>query len=666
MTSPDQQPDVPQQFRQRVAIDRIIPDVDGGRFAAKRVVNQPVLIAADIVCDGHDELECRLHVRRAGHEVWTSLPMSCEGNDRWQASFTPGLVGPWEYTVSGRVDHFASWRRDLGLRAEAGEDLTGELAEGRLLIEAVAARAAGTDAAELAAFAVALTPKGWPQTVHNGRLLALMSRHADRSLETWLTTPRPLWVDRERAAFGSWYEAFPRSWGPEGQHGTLADLADRLEYVAGMGFDVLYLTPIHPIGQSFRKGRNNALTATADDVGSPWGIGSEVGGHTAIHPDLGTFADFEYLRQQAARHGMELALDLALQCSPDHPWVTEHPEWFRHRADGSIRYAENPPKKYQDIYPLDFETAQWRSLWQAVLDILRFWIGRGVRIFRVDNPHTKPFAFWEWLIGEVHATHPDVLFLSEAFTRPKTMHRLAKLGFTQSYTYFTWRTEKQELGDYLTEVSTPPVSDFFRPNFFTNTPDILHATLQQGGRPMFMVRLTLAALSVGNWGIYGPAMELLEATPREPGSEEYLDSEKYEIRYWNLDRPDSLAPFITTLNRIRQSEPALARVQPPLVQPTDNDQLLAWCRYDAESGNRVLVVVNLQPQQRSTGSVSLRWESLGLDGEMPVQAIPLLDGSTARVTSSGIDIRCTPSRPVAVLRLLKAPTQMTLPEATDG
>ncbi len=666
MTSPDQQPDVPQQFRQRVAIDRIIPDVDGGRFAAKRVVNQPVLIAADIVCDGHDELECRLHVRRAGHEVWTSLPMSCEGNDRWQASFTPGLVGPWEYTVSGRVDHFASWRRDLGLRAEAGEDLTGELAEGRLLIEAAADRAPEADAAELAAFAKALTPTSWPQTVHNGRLLALMSRHADRSLETWLTTPRPLWVDRERAAFGSWYEAFPRSWGPEGQHGTLADLADRLEYVAGMGFDVLYLTPIHPIGQSFRKGRNNALTATADDVGSPWGIGSEVGGHTAIHPDLGTFADFEYLRQQAARHGMELALDLALQCSPDHPWVTEHSEWFRHRADGSIRYAENPPKKYQDIYPLDFETAQWRSLWQAVLDILRFWIGRGVRIFRVDNPHTKPFAFWEWLIGEVHATHPDVLFLSEAFTRPKTMHRLAKLGFTQSYTYFTWRTEKQELGDYLTEVSTPPVSDFFRPNFFTNTPDILHATLQQGGRPMFMVRLTLAALSVGNWGIYGPAMELLEATPREPGSEEYLDSEKYEIRYWNLDRPDSLAPFITTLNRIRQSEPALARVQPPLVQPTDNDQLLAWCRYDAESGNRVLVVVNLQPQQRSTGSVSLRWESLGLDGDMPLQAIPLLDGSTARVTSSGIDIRCTPSRPVAVLRLLKAPTQMTLPEATDG
>ncbi|NBS32512.1 MAG: DUF3416 domain-containing protein [Planctomycetia bacterium] len=524
-------------------------------------------------------------------------PLREQGNDRWQASFTPGLIGPWEYTVSGRVDYFASWRRDLALRAQAGDDLAGELAEGRLLIDAVATRAPAADAAELAAFAAALSPKDWQQTVHDDRLLTLMSRHADRSLETWLTTPRPLWVDRERAAFASWYEAFPRSWGPEGQHGTLGDLADQLGYIADMGFDVLYLTPIHPIGQAYRKGKNNALTATPEDVGSPWGIGSESGGHTAIHPDLGTFADFEYLRQQAARHGMELALDLALQCSPDHPWVTEHPEWFRHRADGSIRYAENPPKKYQD---------------------------------------------------------------------PKTMYRLAKLGFTQSYTYFTWRTEKRELSDYLTEVSTPPVSDFFRPNFFTNTPDILHATLQEGGRPMFMARLTLAALSVGNWGIYGPAMELLEATPREPGSEEYLDSEKYEIRQWNLHQPDSLAPFITALNTIRRTEPALTRVRPPLVQPTDNDQLLAWCRFDAESGNRVVVVVNLQPQQRCRGSVYVNREQLGIDADMPLQAIPLVDGSTASVTSDSIDITCTPARPVAVLRLVKAPTQLTLPEATDG
>ena len=648
-----------------MAIDRIIPDVDGGRFATKRVVNQSVTIAADIICDGHDELECRLHVRPAGYDRWTSVPMTCEGNDRWQASFTPGRIGSWEYTVSGRVDHFAGWRRDLALRAAAGEDLSGELVEGRLLIEAVAARASAADAVEMNDFAAALTPTGWRQVVDDERLQALMHRHADRTRETWLT-PRPLWVDRERAALGAWYEAFPRSWGPAGRHGRLTDLADRLEYIAGMGFDVLYLTPIHPIGRSFRKGKNNTLSAAPGDVGSPWGIGGEAGGHTAIHPDLGTFADFEYLRQQAARHGMELALDLALQCSPDHPWVTEHPEWFRHRADGSIRYAENPPKKYQDIYPLDFETAEWRSLWQAVLDIIRFWIDRGVRIFRVDNPHTKPFVFWEWLIGEIQATHPDVLFLSEAFTRPKTMYRLAKLGFTQSYTYFTWRTEKQELADYLTEVSTPPVCDFFRPNFFTNTPDILHATLQEGGRPMFIVRLTLAALSVGNWGIYGPAMELLEATPREPGSEEYRDSEKYEIRQWDLDRPDSLAPLITRLNELRRVEPALARVQPPLVQPTDSDRLLAWCRYDAASGSRVLVVVNLQPQQRCRGRVSLDRRQLGLDADVQLEAIPLLDGGTVRVSGGAVEISCTPARPVAVLRLVKAATQLTLPETADG
>ena len=658
--------DAPETCRQRVAIDRIIPDVDGGRFAAKRIVNQPVTIAADIVCDGHDELECRLHVRPTGHDNWTSLPMTCLGNDRWQASFTPGRIGGWEYTVSGRVDHFASWRRDLALRAGAGEDLAGELDEGRLLIEAAAAQAAPGDATELVAFAVGLTAETWPQTVTSDRLLDLMSRNADRSRETWLAAPRPLWVDRERAAFGAWYEVFPRSWGPAGRHGTLADLAERLGSIASMGFDVLYLTPIHPIGKSFRKGKNNSLSATADDVGSPWGIGSDAGGHTAIHPDLGTFADFEQLRQRAARAGMELALDLALQCSPDHPWVTEHPEWFRHRADGSIRYAENPPKKYQDIYPLDFGTPAWESLWQEILEVVRFWLARGVRIFRVDNPHTKPFAFWEWLIAEVHATYPDALFLAEAFTRPKTMYRLAKLGFTQSYTYFTWRTEKQELADYVTEVTQPPVSDFFRPNFFTNTPDILHRTLQEGGRPMFMVRLALAALSVGNWGIYGPAMELLEATPREPGSEEYLDSEKYEIKTWDRERPDSLAGYITRLNAIRQQEPAVRQVRPPLLQSVDHDDLLAWCRYDAETGNRVLVIVNLSPRDRRHGTVTIGTRALGLEPDCHLEAVHLLDESLVKLSGNQLEVTCTPARPVIVLRLARAAVQLSLPGSADA
>jgi len=384
----------------------------------------------------------------------------------------------------------------------------------------------------------------------------------------------------------------------------------------------------------------------------------------AIHPQLGSFDDFERLRARAETCGIELALDLAVQCSPEHPWVREHPEWFRHRADGTIQYAENPPKKYQDIVPFDFQCEQWRQLWEALGGVVRFWVEKGVRIFRVDNPHTKPFAFWEWLIADIHRTHPDVLFLAEAFTRPKTMYRLAKLGFTQSYTYFTWRTEKEETAAYLAEVTTPPVADFFRPNFWPNTPDILHESLQQGGRAMFLVRLALAALSVGNWGIYGPAMELLEATPREPGSEEYLDSEKYEIRSWMLESPDSLAPFIRCLNEIRRDEPALARVRPPLLQSIDDPQLLAWCRYDDLSGNRVLVVVDMNPVAARTARLTLDLEPLGLAGVAALTAHDLLDDTDELWTTDAIRIACSPEEPVRVFRL--APASPSTPDTAPG
>jgi starch synthase (maltosyl-transferring) len=421
--------------------------------------------------------------------------------------------------------------------------------------------------------------------------------------------------------------------------------------VAFLGFDVLYLTPIHPIGTAFRKGPNNTLVAAADDVGSPWAIGSADGGHTAIHPQLGTFADFQRLRQRAEELGLEVALALAVQCAPDHPWVREHPEWFRHRADGSIRYAENPPKKYQDIVPFDFQCEQWKTLWEALGGVVRFWVEQGVRIFRVDNPHTKPFGFWEWLIGDIHRAHPEVLFLSEAFTRPKVMHRLAKLGFTQSYTYFTWRTGRDEMAAYLEEVTSPPVSDFFRPNFWPNTPDILHETLQTGGRPMFLVRLALAALSVGNWGIYGPAMELLAATPREPGSEEYLDSEKYEIKAWNLDAPESLAPFIRRLNELRRSEPALATNRPPAIQAVDDAEILAFSRYDPASGNRILVVVSMQPREPRSGRVCLDPAALGLADMSAVTAHDLLSGATDRWPLPAVSIECTPAEPVRIFRL---------------
>jgi starch synthase (maltosyl-transferring) len=651
---PDKPGELPTQLRRRVAIDRVAPEVDGGRFAVKRLIGDTVAVEADIVCDGHDELDCRLHVRYGDTGQWTALPMTCAGNDRWQATFVVDRAGPWHYQITGRVDAFATWLRDLERRTAAGDDVELELAVGAELVTEAAHAAPAADAEEMSRLAARIRGPDGATAARDPRLRALMTNYADRRDETRLEPPRGIWVDRGRAGHGAWYEVFPRSWGAAGAHGTLADLADRLDYVRGMGFDVLYLTPIHPIGTSFRKGRNNALVAAPGDVGSPWAIGAAAGGHTAIHPQLGTLADFERLRRRAEALGMELALDLAIQCSPDHPWIREHPEWFRHRPDGSIRYAENPPKKYQDIVPLDFQCARWRSLWEALGGVVRFWVERGVRIFRVDNPHTKPFAFWEWLIGDIHRTHPGVIFLAEAFTRPKTMYRLAKLGFAQSYTYFTWRTGKQELADYIVEVTTPPVSDFFRPNFWPNTPDILHETLQRGGRPMVMVRAALAALTVGNWGIYGPALELGDVVPREPGSEEYLDSEKYEIKSWDLGAADSLAPFITRLNDIRRAEPALARNRPPVIQEIDEPSLLAWSRHDPDSGNRVLVVVNLEPSTARTGRLLLDPASLGLEGVEAVTAHDLLAPAIHGWHLAAITVECTPERPVRVFRLMPA------------
>ncbi|MDG1991428.1 MAG: alpha-1,4-glucan--maltose-1-phosphate maltosyltransferase [Pirellulales bacterium] len=646
----------------RIAIDRIYPDVDGGRFAAKCIANRLTTVAADIVCDGHDVLTCSLHLRRPNERLWTTIPMTDVGNDRWEAVFTPEQLGTWEYTVSGGVDRFQTWLRDLKRRKNAGDDLCDEMLEGQQLIDSVLESAPTQVAEQLSHIKFVLTdPAGYP-TACSTQLASLMAAHADHSEDTWLDISRRICVERERAAVGAWYEAFPRSWGKPGAHGTLCDLANSIDYIASMGFDVLYLPPIHPIGQSFRKGKNNSVQADAEEVGSPWGIGSIAGGHTDIHPELGTLDDFLTLWHAVSERGMELALDLALQCSPDHPWVTDHPEWFRHRADGSIRYAENPPKKYQDIYPLDFETEGWQELWHAVREILEFWISQGVRIFRVDNPHTKPFDFWEWLLDDVRQTHPDVLFLAEAFTRPKTMYRLAKIGFTQSYTYFTWRTKKQELAEYLEEVTSPPVADYFRPNFFTNTPDILHETLQRGGRPMFKVRLALAALSVGNWGIYGPAMELQETTPREPGSEEYLNSEKYEIRLWDRQAPHTLAPFITRLNEIRKSEAAIRDHSPPVIETTGDPFLLAWSRYEPATKNHLLIVVNLKPEESRTDTVELIPDQFGESLPTTLAVTDLFTGEHSTRPLKDFQVTCTPTDPVIVLRLLPNPNSRSADE----
>ncbi len=428
----------------------------------------------------------------------------------------------------------------------------------------------------------------------------------------------PVSVDREKAVFSSWYEVFPRSCSAQpGRHGTFKDLEARLPYMAQMGFDVLYLPPIHPIARSMRKGKNNTLEATAGEPGSPWAIGAKEGGHKAVHPELGTLSDFQHLVKKAADSGMEVAVDIAFQCSPDHPYVREHPEWFKHRPDGTIQYAENPPKKYEDIYPFDFESKQWKALWEELKSIFLFWAGQGVRIFRVDNPHTKPFEFWEWVIHQVQAKYPDAIFLSEAFTRPKIMMRLAKIGFTQSYSYFTWRNSKWELTDYFRELTESPVRDYFRPNLWPNTPDILTDTLQKGGRSAFAARAVLAGTLGASWGIYGPAFELGESLPREPGSEEYLNSEKYEIKAWNWDRADSLRELIAGINRARKENQALQRNDRLLFHSINNDALIAYSKLSADGKNRVLVVVNLDPYRKQSGSVTLDLPALGIDLSRP-------------------------------------------------
>jgi starch synthase (maltosyl-transferring) len=600
--------------RRRAVIEAVTPSVDGGRFPIKRCAGEAVVVEADVFADGHDQLRCRLLHRKIGHPAWSEAEMAALGNDRWRGEFIVPDTGAYEYTVAAWVDHYLSWRHDLE-RWTTPEDIAVALATGAGIIGAAAARAKGADAKALGAWAKDLAGAGTPGSRRERALDAglneLIARFPDRSLETVNEPALRVTVDAARARFSSWYEMFPRATAGT-RHGTFRDCEARLSYVAGMGFDVLYFPPIHPIGTTKRKGKNNAVTARPGEPGSPWAIGSREGGHKAIHPELGTAEDFRRLVEAARAHGIAIALDIAFQCSPDHPYVTEHPEWFRHRPDGSVQYAENPPKKYQDIYPFDFETADWRALWAELKSIFDHWIAQGVRIFRVDNPHTKPFAMWQWLIGEVKSAHPDVIFLSEAFTRPKIMHRLARLGFTQSYTYFTWRNAKAELTEYFTELALSPSREYFRPNAWPNTPDILHETLQRGGRPAFMARLTLAATLAANYGIYGPAFELMEHAPREPGSEEYLNSEKYEIRNWILDRHDSLREFIARINRIRRENAALQADWRLAFHATDNDQIICYSKSTPDFSNVILAVVNLDPLYRQSGWVDLSLQELGL------------------------------------------------------
>src|SRR6185312_4646145 len=625
--------DKPQQDgRRRVVIEGVSPEIDGGRFPAKRSVGERVRVEADIFTDGHDLIAAVLRSRPEASQTWTEQPMRALVNDRWAGEFEVTQLGRYRYTIQAWVDHWETWHHDLAKRIGANADTEIDYLVGANLIDQAAERSEALHAQYLRDQAGFLrTESGMDARrarATDPALNQLMLRYPDRRFATELDRELVIVVDPVRARFSSWYELFPRSTSPEaGRPGTLADCEARLPYIAAMGFNVVYLPPVHPVGSAFRKGKNNSVAAEPDDVGSPWAIGSAEGGHKAVHPDLGTIEDFRRFVRRAADLGLQTALDIAFQVAPDHPYVDEDEEWFRKRPDGTIQYAENPPKKYQDIYPFDFETPKWFELWQELKSVFTFWIDQGVRIFRVDNPHTKAFPFWEWCIGEIKREWPETLFLSEAFTRPKIMYRLAQLGFSQSYTYFPWRNTKHELTAYLTELTQPPVREFFRANQWPNTPDILTEFLQIGSRAAFMIRLLLAATLGANYGIYGPAFELMESRPVRPGSEEYLDSEKYQIRYWDLERPDSLRDFIGLVNRIRNENAALQSDWSLEFHPVDNDQLICYSKRSEDPANLIVVVINLDPHHTQSGFVELPLDRWQIEEDRPYQANDLLTGS---------------------------------------
>ncbi len=593
--------------------------MDGGRYPVKRVVGEQVVVRADVFADGHDAVVAELLYKFSSDKQWKRVPMEFHHNDHWMAAFTVEKLGRYQYTVRGWTDPFLTWQRDLEKRQEAGQDIAIDLRIGSQLL------GSPIEDYEAAMSAKSPAPPGHHVTTY------------EKALEVI--------VDPVRARYSTWYEMFPRSARGDGAHATFRDCIALLPYVEEMGFDVLYFPPIHPIGTTARKGKNNAVAAEPGEVGSPWAIGGPEGGHKAIHPQLGTFEDFHALVREADKRNIAIALDIAFQCSPDHPYVKQHPRWFRWRPDGTVQYAENPPKKYQDIYPFEFENEDWKGLWSELKSVFEFWAGHGVKIFRVDNPHTKAFAFWEWVIKELKDKNPELIFLSEAFTRPRVMHKLAKLGFTQSYTYFTWRNYKDELIEYFTELTKGPAREYFRPNVWPNTPDILHETLQAGGRPAFIVRLVLAATLAANYGIYGPAYELLERVPREPGSEEYLNSEKYEIKRWDRGRADSLSGLIGRLNRIRRENAALQSDWSLRFHPVDNAQLLV---YSKEAGdNLILVAVNLDLHHPQSG-----WVDFELHGTCQVH--DLLSGGrwtwTGRRNYIELDPHTLPAHVFKVIR----------------
>lgn len=613
----------------RVVLVGVKPQVDGGRWPIKRTLGEAVEVEASFIVDGHEKLTVEL-LHRFGEGDESVVPMKLRYNDEYHASFQASELGPYSYKVRAWLDQFGTWQELFRRRVEGGaeqDELKVELREGASLIDKTAAHASGEEQKMLKAYARSLK-SGDVETALQEGVAQLVHRHDPREgmvESNWL----PMVVEPELARFCAWYEFFPRSAADEpGRHGTLDDAAERLPRIKELGFDIVYLPPVHPIGTAFRKGKDNAPVAEKGEPGSPWAIGGDAGngkagGHKSVHPDLGGMEAFDRFVDRADNLGLKVAIDIAFQTSPDHPYVKEHPEWFRHRPDGSIRYAENPPKKYQDVYPFDFESKDWRELWSELKSVFEFWIGHGVRVFRVDNPHTKPFAFWEWCLRELRAQHPDLIFLAEAFSRPKIMYMLAKLGFNQSYTYFTWRNSRHELEEYCTELFHTEVAEFYRPNFWPNTPDILHDYLVHGGRPAHITRLVLAATLSSCYGIYGPPYEHL-ANQQHPKREEYANNEKYEIRVWNWNDPRSLQPVMKRINRIRRENPALHYMRNIRFLQADNPQIIAYVKETPD--NLIVVVANLDPHHSQSGWITLPLRDLGIQEDMPYEVQDLLGG----------------------------------------
>ena len=648
----------------RVEIGAVEPTVDCGRYAAKAVVGDEVVVAADLLREGHDKLAAAVRYRGPDDRRWREAPLRHDVNDRWYGAFPVDRMGSWRFAVVGWTDHYATWLDALQKKHAAGlTDLAIELEDGARLLDRRQAGASGRAALDEVAGVLRGDAPLADKVAAAGDdgVLALLDRFPERLDET-RSAAYPLWVDRERARFSAWYEMFPRSEGAvlpaPGEHqpprsGTFATASQRLPAIARMGFDVVYLPPIHPIGATNRKGTGGPrdLDPQPGDPGVPWAIGSAEGGHTSVHPDLGTLADFDAFVAEAHRLGMEVALDYAIQCSPDHPWVTEHPEWFRHRSDGSIAYAENPPKKYQDIYPLDFDTADREGLWNELKRVLEFWIARGIRIFRVDNPHTKALPFWEWVIAELREQHPELIFLAEAFTRPKMMQTLAKLGFNQSYTYFAWRNTRPELESYLIELAHGDAAKYYRPNFWPNTPDILTEFLQTGGRAAFQLRLVLAATMAPSYGIYS-GYELGEHVPLEPGSEEYFESEKYRFKPRDWADPSSLAPYVERINEIRREHHALHRLTNIWFHAIDNPAIICYSKVGRRRTDPILMIVNLDPHQAQEATTALDLWQLGLEHAGPYEAHDLLTGTTYIWRGPHNYVRLDPAvEPAHILRL---------------